>query len=224
MSEVKIVFFLNTRVSEKYAQMYDEYLEDIKQSGIENDPESYLDIVMVGNEETLRKVVSQTQSKLECNLNFYHHEDSFYEHEGIKHFYQTCVKSDDDDLVIYSHCRSLSHKPFIRDTPSKVCSKLILTNYQKNKKFMMENKHIDKLGVCQSNRGFMWYNFFMTRPKYVRSLRPVTDLLECRHAYERWLGDNKLDNGYSIMFKECGFQTGAAEIENEMHKRGMSYL
>ena len=200
---VKLVFFINTRVSKTYPKVLSWFVDDIHKSPFNKDKNVRLILVVVGDSSDLEKCKSVTETKLDpSKIEYKLYKDSSYEWWGIKAFYDTCMNSSDQDLVLYSHAKDLSHNRSSRSGHSSILGRGMLTRYNLCAEILNNHSDMDKIGMVQSDRGFYWFNFFMCKSSFVKKKvsEPIEEKKD-RYYYERWLGINSgkdLSNGYSL--------------------------
>lgn len=189
----KIIFFINCHVNSKYESLLNIYLDDFKNSGIEQRKDVRLIFVVVGKPDDYLKVRQLVENKLPGIFNDYNgkniltssttervefrvFDNSNYEHMGIETVWKESMTSDDDDLITYTHCRGLGHtnsrQPEMnnsREVHSYFCGKLIIREYNKVEMIFKNNKEIKKVGLCQSPLGWMWFNFWTVKASYLKT-------------------------------------------------------
>ncbi len=188
----KIIFFINCHVNKKYDSLLNLYLDDFKESGIENRDNVKLIFVVVGNPEDYLRVRKYIEVKLPGMFNDYEGKDrltsyqseriefrvfdnSNYEHKGLEAVWKEAQSSDDDDLITYTHCRGISHQrqhhPEMngsREVFSEIVSKYIILSNSDMEQIFVDNPSINRVGVGQSPGGWMWFNFWIAKASYLK--------------------------------------------------------
>jgi len=188
----KIIFFINCHVNSKYDSLLNIYLNDFKESEIENRKNVKLIFVVVGKPEDYLKIRKYTEIKLPGMFNDYDgknrltsyqteriefrmFDNSNYEHKGLEAVWKEAQSSDDDDLITYTHCRGLSHKhpksPEMngaREVHSYLCGKCLIREYDKVENIFKDNPEINRVGLGQSPGGWMWFNFWTVKASYLK--------------------------------------------------------
>ena len=121
--------------------------------------------------------------------------EEFYEYPGVKLVYESAQAANRNDYIIYAHAKGLSHLVGAASKcPNDSCmaSKMILKNSLNNIDILNTIPSLNKIGPGLGGSGWMWFNFYLSRASYIKSLdKPVctTD----RYYYERWLGTSQSD-------------------------------
>lgn len=190
----KIIFFINCHVNDKYDSLLNIYLNDFKESNIENRDDVRLIMVIVGKPVDYLKIRTYAESKLPGMFNEYDEKDilnpstteriefrvfdsSYYEYAGIYTAWKEAMGSDDDDLITYTHCRGMGHQhpraPEMngsRDVYSLYAADQIISKYNKVVEIFEENPTVTKVGLGQSPGGWIWFNFWTCKASYLKNL------------------------------------------------------
>ena len=213
-NKIKLIYFINCRVSSLYGPIFRRHLQELNESGIGDDPNFQLIVVAAGstsdiniiysiikemiptitNQKDPSDLKSSKKERLEIRLT----ETSVYELDGIHTYWKEAQCSKNNDILFYAHCKGVSHLKEIKGSlpfQSIVASQLIMRNIYKNISILQAFPVLNKLGVLQGGatnmnvgrRGWMFWNFYACRAKYVKRL-PEPNLSNNRFNYEFWLG------------------------------------
>ena len=212
--KIKLIYFINCRVSQLYTPVLKRHLQELNQSGIGTDPNFQLIIVAAGSikdaesiystiQETIPSILNQGDpNSLQCSirerLEIRVAETSVYEFNGIHTYWKEAQCSNANDILIYCHCKGVSHlKEITQSLPfqSLAAAQLMMRNIYKNILILQTFPFLNKLGILQGGatgdntgrRGWMFWNFYGCRARYVQQL-PEPVISNNRFSYEFWLG------------------------------------
>ena len=221
--KIKLIYFCNCQVSSLYPKIVKHHLKDLRRSGLHKQENFSIIFVVCGthkdvqavkriinrilpnlcsNHKQSKKANEIRQNRLEIRL----FESSHFEHQGIRTFWSESMSSNDDDILFYAHCKSLSRIDELKEIPhlSKACSEIILGNLDIISSVLTTLESIDRAGICQGGNGWMWHNFFAAKASYIKT-RPEPLLSDNRYYYESWLaGTARYEENYEAPSKSKG--------------------
>lgn len=115
-------------------------------------------------------------------LNKFNLRANMYEYPGILAVKTLCNILPDDDVIIYCHSKG-SVNQHIRSAGNFKFNIEILLDESSNDVF--SNNNVNVAGVFSDMDGFVWYNYFMARVKYLNTIPLIIN--ENRFYYEKWL-------------------------------------
>ena len=203
--KLRIVYFLNCFVSQYWEIVFKKHFCDLCVSGVfGGSSDSLVKIVVNGTPEHLSRVVqlaegflgeescgsSKENGVLKRNYEILWSQENCFEYPGIRSFHETSMALEGADYVIYSHCKGLSHlePESLTTLESAMSSIMILRNIYVNVDILNTIVSLNKIGPGLGGSGWMWFNFYMCRASYAKTLH-VPVRTERRHYYESWLGD-----------------------------------
>ena len=192
---VKLIYFLNTTISNRYSEIFLEHLLQLSESKVDKDRNFSLCLILVGPQEEEREIRKYLQRLLPSlfNLPYWHPRlkiiriaTSTYEYEGLLTTWNESFNH--DGLIMYAHCKGVSHiESTGRRNVEEICaSTLLLRHIYINIDIMASLPSLTRLGCVAGGGGWMWFNFWMAQAKYISSLeKPIKTTR--RHYYEDWL-------------------------------------
>ena len=243
--KIKFIYFCNCRISSLYPKIVKHHLRDLRQSGVDQNNNFSAIFVVCGTHKDVKiiqrivhKIIPNIcnipgsegeskckprQNKLEIRL----FESSHFEHQGIRTLWNESVSSDDEDILVYAHCKSLSEINQTKEVShfSKVCSEIILRNLGTIHSLLKTFDSVEKVGISQGGNGWMWHNFFAAKARYLKT-RPEPLLMNDRYYYEGWLGGYHFENNFKApcrskglsMLTELGIAIGHLSTPEEINQ------
>lgn len=198
--EIDIVYFVNTKISPQYKNLFRDQLKQLIKSKILNRKKCKLHIVCIRNSEIQENSIKDVLKSLElyknCETNLIFKNDDHMEYEGIKKVWELS-KSEDNRLIFYFHGKGLSYMKnkfvYIRQPIEKLIFKLLIDEWEKNLETFKRFNSIDKIGILSGGNGWLWFNFWIAKSSYIKGLqKPIKTKRAC--YYEDWLGRTLVGN------------------------------
>ena len=198
--EIDIVYFLNTKISPQYKNLFRDQLKQLIKSRILNTTKCKLHIICIRNSENQENLIKDVMKSLElykiCETNLIFKNDDHMEYEGIKKVWELS-KSEDNRLIFYFHGKGLSYMKnkffYIRQPLEKLIFKLLIDEWKQNLETIQRFDSIDKVGILSGGNGFLWFNFWIAKSSYIKGLeKPIKTKRAC--YYEDWLGRTLIRN------------------------------
>lgn len=184
-------------------------LSQLKQTGIEEIADMYIHIS--GPQIHINSAINKIKPILPNSVISYSTINQ-YEYRGI-HLIWSLAKKRPDHIYLYFHTKGMSHNSKNR-TPQEVkLFQSVIMPWNKILNIFKVNENINKIGLAAGIEGWMWFNFWWARGRYLKECEePV--ITTDRYYYEGWLGKkikyfNKsnihecyslVDNKYSIYY------------------------
>ena len=203
-TRISIIYFIHTHSHPtSYQHLFRSQMEDLKISRILSSTPFPTTLHIVATGTPIESIHSTLQSILE-SLHFYsrknnlfsieievHPESDTFEFHGISKVSQLALthKGSPNHYLLYFHSKGISHKIYSRHQPSNPIGnhlfKHVIRDWERAIILFREREEINKMGLCCSQAGWVWYNFMWLRGSYVVELEtPI--LTKKRRHYEDW--------------------------------------
>lgn len=219
--KIKLIYFLNCKLSQLYPKILKHHLKDIKRSGIDQCENFRVMFIVIGTHRDVKtihriakkilpsifdnqdtRITKPQNSRLEIRL----FDNSHFEHQGIRALWSESHSSNNNDILIYAHCKHITQIDQTKKVShhSKACSEIILRNLDTLTSLLNTFETIDRAGISQGETGWMWHNFFAAKARYLKK-RPEPLLSDRRAYYESWLtGEARFEENYKAPEKNKG--------------------
>ena len=209
--EVKLIYFCNCNLSALYPKIVRHHLRDLHKCEMDKYDNFSVIFVICGTPKDAKRIKRiakkllpglfsaqgssprTRQDQFEIRL----HENTNYEHQGIRALWSEALTSNDEDILFYAHSKSLSKINRTKEVShdSKACSEIILRNSDIIISLLNTFESVEKVGISQAigrkgEWGWMWHNFYAAKAKYLKN-RPKPLLSDDRFYYESWLAGRK---------------------------------
>jgi hypothetical protein len=184
--KVKIVYFASL-LEDKWEGIVLEQLWSLKNSKIYDDADEIY-ISLQCNDQQLKRIKQHLWSKFKKIQIFNRVEKNMYEYPGIKSVYDLSQK--EDSIILYFHTKGMfsNVKYPERNILRGQLFKYTIENYEEYLNEFLKNKTLDIGGIFPSEFGFIWYNFFWIRSRYVKEHLTPPEPTSHRYYWERWIG------------------------------------
>ena len=188
--KIKIVYYayLNTDVNWK-AIVFGQ-LNDLVKSGLLDRSQLYICLCYIDFELDIDEVKKEILA-IVPGTKFTITNKNLFEYPGIKLVWdlsrELSRESDDKDLILYFHSKGMSRSSNSRTVDERQIFQTVILSWKQVLEIFTEYKHINKVGVCASEEGWQWFNFWWCRGSYLKICsEPI--ITSDRWYYESWLG------------------------------------
>ena len=216
-----IVYFINCMTNKNYMNWLENQINLVKNFN----GTIYIVATITRDEEALfRQTTLSLFSTNTINIECYYENE--FEYRGIHKVWELGqTYNTKNDIILYFHSKGVTHFPSYASNADDNYN-IILKDINKIKEIFTIFPKIDKIGFCNSNLGWVWYNFWYARGSYINKVEtPVKT--DRRHYYEDWLGRQLHNNHdtfseperpysvYNACSRNCyGFHTNKDTIAN----------
>ena len=193
---LKIVYFINSDISENYLNLMRDQIFDFIKSKIFSYKKIKLFFIIICSDFSRRREIENLlylkRLKEYVDYEIKYSIDNHKEFEGINKVWQLSkINKNKNDLIIYLHAKGISYMQnrffYIRQPLEKFIFKLLIGNWRKNLELINRFKSTQKLGILSGGNGWLWFNFWIAKSSYISNLeKPVKRKRAC--YYEDWLG------------------------------------
>ena len=218
---VYIVYFINCMTNINYMSWLENQINLVKNF---NGTIYIVATIPPEDEALFRQLTLNLFSNINLNIECYYENE--FEYRGILKVWQLGqMHNTKNDIILYFHSKGVTHFPNYESNAHDNYN-IILKDINKIKEIFTIFPKIDKIGFCNSNLGWVWYNFWYARGSYINNVEtPIKT--ERRHYYEDWLGRQLYNNQdkfceqercysiYNTCSRNCyGFHTDKHTIAN----------
>jgi hypothetical protein len=194
---IHVVYFINTFLNKNFHVLLQAQMQDVWNSNMfQQMPNAILHIVSLGlpkNTFNVRKIVSKifNTRDMEPRMHFTAHNENNHEYYGILKVWELARDaSSDKDIIVYFHSKGITRSKLInvrqRDAVEVRLTSTIIVDWKVNLDILNRLDTADKLGASSGDGGWMWFNFWWAKTRYLKQLeRPVET--SRRYYYEDWL-------------------------------------
>jgi hypothetical protein len=206
--KIKIVYFAYL-FSNQWEEIVLGQLNSLKSTKLYEDADEIY-ISLQCNNEQLKRLKQHLWAKFKKIQIINRFDKNMYEYPGIKAVYDLSQK--DDSTILYFHTKGMTSEkkfPGNKDIRNQLF-KYTIENYKEYLNEFSKNKDLDIGGVFPSEFGFIWYNFFWVRSKYVKEHLKIPEPTNHRYYWERWIGSehstkkNILTYSPALKFQKLG--------------------
>lgn len=194
---VNIVYYGYINPSVKWWNIIGGQLSELKSIGILEVADLY--IHLTGPDQEIELATRNIKNLIPNSIISTSNENQ-YEYRGIHLTWELATKYP-DSIFLYFHSKGMSHGENERLLHERKLFKGTIGQWQKVISVFKENNHINKVGFSPSEAGWVWFNFWWARGKYLSECEePI--LTERRHYYEDWL-HRKINTSTKSSPHEC---------------------
>ena len=193
---LKIVYFINSDISNCYLNVMKDQLDNFIKSKIFLNSSIKLFFIIICSDlekrKDILKLINLKKIKYFFEYEVKFSKDKHKEFEGINKVWELAkIKSNKNDLIIYLHAKGISYMQnkffYIRQPIEKFIFNLLIGNWEKNIELITRFNSIYKLGTLSGGNGWLWFNFWIAKASYISKLeKPLKRNRAC--YYEDWLG------------------------------------
>lgn len=190
-TKLSIVYYVYINLDKDWYDIVKGQLEDIKASGILENPGTEFHIVVTNTSGAFPKSEMTTALKHHApnaHVTFYGY--NHFEYPGILKTYDLSIE-DPERIILYLHSKGMvySHKGMSR-SPDNIRMTRVTVNRWREALDAFQDHGINKVGFTCAESGFHWFNFWYARARYIVDKCPVPVISKNRFYYEYWLGGN----------------------------------
>lgn len=203
-----IVYFINCMSNKNYMSWLENQINLVKNFN----GTIYIVATITPEEEELFRVTTLNLfSNINLNIECYYENE--FEYRGIYKVWQLGqTYNTKNDIILYFHSKGVTHFPSYESNAHDSYN-IILKDINKIKEIFTIFPKIDKIGFCNSNLGWVWYNFWYARGSYINNVEtPIKT--ERRHYYEDWLGRQLYNNDDTFSEQERPYSIYNACLDN----------
>ena len=199
---IKIVYFINSDISNCYLNLMKDQINDFFKSKIFKYKKIKLFFIIISSSLNRRReienllLLKNIKEYVDYEITF--SKDNHKEYEGINKVWQLSqIDRNKNDLIIYLHAKGISYMQnkffYIRQPLEKFIFKLLIGNWEKNLELINRFNSIQKLGILSGGNGWLWFNFWIAKSSYISQLeKPLKRKRAC--YYEDWLGRDLINS------------------------------
>lgn len=184
-----IVYYINCLVNKNYFTWLANQINLVKNF----DAPIYIVATISPSEEEVFKqrtfhLFPNNNITIEC---YYENE---FEYRGILKAWELGqIHNSKNDIILYFHSKGVTRNPTYAKNANDNYN-IILKDIHKIQEIFTIFPKIDKVGFCNNQLGWVWYNFWYARGSYINNVeRPVRTLTN-RYYYEHWLSKQLQEN------------------------------
>ena len=184
--KVNIVYFAYLN-SDSWEPIVLEQLNSLKSLGL-YDIADNIYISLSCQDEQLKRLKQLIWAKFKKIQIINHFKENLYEYPGLKAVYD--VSQNDDSVILYFHTKGMTSGKKVDGNHElrRILFDYTINNYSSYLDNFKNNPNLDIGGIFPSEFGFVWYNFFWVRSKYVKEHLPKPEFTKHRYYWERWIG------------------------------------
>lgn len=179
---IHTVYFINCLLNNNYLSWLENHINLI------NNYSNFIYIECVSNTKQ-RKIINNFIKKYKnIQINYYHINE--HEYRGIKKVYDLGqIHNKDEDIILYFHSKGITKFNNFSETQNFDYNKFLL-EINRVKEIFDIFPNINKIGLMSAQPGWIWYNFWFVRGKYIFHVeKPL--IINDRYYYESWLYKTK---------------------------------
>lgn len=214
-----VVYFINCLMNPNFFTWLENQINLVKNF---NAPIYIVATITPSEEENFkvatRNLFPDNNITIEC---YYENE---FEYRGILKAWELGqIHNTRNDIILYFHSKAITRFSTYESMEELLVYNIILKDIQKIKEIFSIFPKINKVGFCNSNAGWMWYNFWYARGSYINNNEKPFKMNNNRWYYEDWLyrqlyydnQDENSSNKYKLNAYNCySFYTDKQIIGN----------
>lgn len=193
-----IVYFVYINPDKNWKDILQGQIKDLLATNILSTSKMF--IVMTGEHtQKAQEMLQDLLVSFASQVYYSHSTVNCFEYEGIKKLHDLGT-SFPHKTFLYFHSKGMV---FSKKPGRHPIEQFITPNTLKHWKHVLHifdtMPHINKIGLCPSTGGWIWYNFFWIRGDFLKTYKPPI-ITNDRYYYEEWLGDdNHGKDCYSLL-------------------------
>jgi len=214
--DAAIVYGVYINPTANWRSLIEAQLKDVSQFGVLSACDLYVSVTNPSSTEGVMEFFKGLHLPIK-NLEIY--TENRFEYPAIARVWDIAASSSNYKYIGYLHTKGMSYAKKERDRLEAALTFHTFSQWQKIFRLFESNPSIEKIGVFPAYdgelRGWIWFNFWWSRAKYIRNLpKPAVD--PNRYYYEGWLSRQAQtdNNTYSLLSDDFSSYTAYEAVEH----------
>lgn len=201
INKIIIVYFCYLNKNSDFKNIIKDQLNELKDTGLTNIPDVHIYSVLSGKEEDF-EIMKKEMIKIFPKINIETTTLNQWEYCGIDLVWRLAKEHKNlDTYILYFHSKGISYNIKQRCPVEIKLFQDVIVPWKKVLNIFKNMPEINKIGFTASENGWMWFNFWWARSKYLANCeKPI--LTNNKYYYEDWLHRNEKDIVVP-RFKDC---------------------
>jgi hypothetical protein len=182
INKIKIVYYIYTSPNSNWRAIVSGQLYQLKSYGILSEADLYIHVTDSNNYlEEIKVLINSIVPAAIISASY----KNQFEYPAIKLLYDLAIQYPDNNFI-YFHSKGMTHNLHSRSLQEIMLLTKTFENWRKNIQ-LLNKEGINKVGLFSSEHGWIWYNFWYAKGRYLASCT-APEISDFRYYYESWLG------------------------------------